>query len=210
MVTKNLLRLQMFNVLHENVLSSETIEYLKKNLSEDELGALVSMFMDNSDTWNSDLKSQRKFDDRNWLIDIAQKYNQVLMSLDVSFITQGSYVVLLDDVLLYLKFRLENSDVSTREVFDAVYEYVRILRCRCDVQEIPVLDSENKLLSKIVENSEPELNLLVMSLLCCFSFDDKNIPLVQEFLNNKKHLILYYLKIFNVVGKIILFKKKRS
>ena len=95
----------------------------------------------------------------------------------------------------YLDFRRENSDVGCKDIFDAVYAYVKILRCRCDMPDISVWDQENEMLNKIIKSSEPELNKLVMALLCTFSFDKKHILLVEDFFHKRKDLIFDYVQI---------------
>lgn len=191
MVTKNQLRIQMFNVLQGDVLSPETKAILTGKLSEEELGALVAMFAD----LYPDLKQQDKFNDCEWLLDVAKKYSQVLSSLNVNFITQGSYIEILDNILQYLNFRRENSDVGCKEIFDVVFEYVHMLRCKCDMAGLSVTAQEHEMLVQILKSREPELNVLVMSLLCYFSFDENHVPLVAEFLEKKRPLVLCYLKV---------------
>lgn len=193
MVTKNQLRIQLFNVLHGDVLSAKTIEILSEKLSEEELGALISMLLDNLDSLYQDLKSGDKFNDCDWLVDIAHKYNQVLHSLNVNFITQDLYINHLDKILAYLALRQQRSDVGCKKIFDSVYTYIRMLRCRCDLAEISVLSQEYNMLLHIVKYSDPELNVLVMSLLCAFSFDDKHIALVENFLSAKREVVSSYL-----------------
>lgn len=191
MVTSNQLRLQLFSVLHGEVFSSQTMSTLTEKLSEEELGALVVMFTDIS----QDLNIQEKRDDCDWLIDVAKKYHQLLLSLNVGSIIRGTYIEILDNVLRYLNFRRENSDVGCKEIFDAVHEYVRMLRCKCDMPELSVTEQESQMLTEIVKSSEPELNKLVMALLCRFSFEEKHIPLVEDFLKQRKDLVLNYIKI---------------
>ena len=202
MVTKNQLRIQLFNVLQNEVISEATIATLYQKLSEEELGALVAVFADNLDALYPDMDSQsNKFDNSEWLIDIAKKYCQVLASLKVNFITQGAYIEILDNVLLYLKFRRENSDVGSKDIFDSVHEYVRMLRCKYDISSLSIEAAEHDVLVQIMKTTEPELNTLLMALLCYFSFDNNYIPLVEEFLYQRKKLILSYLKIILINGK---------
>ncbi len=191
MVKSNQLRLQMFSILHGDVFSSQTMATLTEKLSEDELGALVVMFIDIS----QGLNIQEKSDDCEWLIDVAKKYHQLLLSLNINSIIHGTYVEILDNVLRYLNFRRENSDIGCKEIFDAVHEYVRMLRCQCDMPELSVTEQENRMLTAIFKSSEPELNKLVMALLCRFSFEEKHIPLVEDFLKQRKDLVLNYIKI---------------
>ncbi len=191
MVTKNQLRIQMLNVLQGGILSVQTMDAIKEELSEDELGALISMSTD----WYPDIKLQKNFDNPSWLVDVTKKYNNVLNSLDVFSVLRGSYIEVLDNVLRYLDFRRENSDVGCKDIFDAVYAYVKILRCRCDMPDISVWNQENEMLNKIIKSSEPELNKLVMALLCTFSFDEKHILLVEDFFHKRKDLIFDYVQI---------------
>lgn len=194
MVTSNQLRLQLFSVLHGEVFSSQTIFLLQEKLSEEELGALVVMFTDIS----QNLNIQDRRDDCEWLVDVAKKYYQFLLSLNVNSIVRGTYIEILDNVLRYLNFRRENSDVGCKEIFDAVHEYVRMLRCKCDMPEISVTEQERQMLTAILGSFEPELNKLVMALLCCFSFDKKHISLVENFLMQRRDLVLNYVRI---IGK---------
>ena len=126
---------------------------------------------------------------------------QVLASLKVNFITQGAYIEILDNVLLYLKFRRENSDVGSKDIFDSVHEYVRMLRCKYDISSLSIEAAEHDVLVQIMKTTEPELNTLLMALLCYFAFDNNHIPLVEEFLYQRKKLILSYLKIILINGK---------
>lgn len=191
MATKNQLRLQMFSVLHGEVFSSSTMATLMEKLSEEELGALVIMLTDIS----QGLNIVDKCDDCDWLIDVAQKYHQFLLSLNVGFVIHGIYIEILDNVLRYLNFRRENSDVGCKDIFDAVHEYVRMLRCQCDMPELSVTEQESQMLTAILKSSEPELNKLVMALLCSFSFAEKHISLVENFLEQRRDLVLNYVKI---------------
>ena len=74
MVTKNQLRIQMLNVLQGGILSVQTMDAIKEELSEDELGVLISMSTD----WFPDIKLQKNFDNPSWLVDVTKKYNNVL------------------------------------------------------------------------------------------------------------------------------------
>ncbi len=201
MVTRNQLRLTLFNALHGSLLSQNLMDELCKKLSEEELGALVAMFIDNAAVSFPDLKLQEKLGDCQWLVNIAQKYNQVLKSLRVNFITQGLYVSFLDKILAYLAFRRQISDTGCLEIFEAVHEYVRMLRCKCDMSDISVLPREHKMLEAIIKSTEPELNARVASLLCYFSFDENHTVLVNDFWCKKHKLISSYLEIANIERK---------
>ena len=203
MVTRNQLRIQLLNVLQGGILSAQTIDAIEKELSEAELGVLVSMSTD----WypDIDIKFFKNFDNPAWLVDVTKKYNNVLNSFDVYSIVRGIFIEVLDNILRYLKFRRENSDVGCKEIFDAVYEYVCMLRCQCDMPEISVKEQENEMLIKILKSSEPELNKLVMALLCRFSFDEKHISLVEDFLNQRKDLVLNYVKIVGIKKRNFIF-----
>lgn len=201
MVTSNQLRLQLFSVLHGEVFSSQTMATLTEKLSEEELGALVVMFTDIS----QELNIKEKCDDCDWLIDVAKKYHQLLLSLNVSSIIHGTYIEILDNVLRYLNFRRENSDIGCKEIFDAVHEYVHMLRCQCDMPELSVTEQEEQMLIKILKSSEPELNKLVMALLCCFAFDKGHISLVEDFFNQRKDLVLNYVKIIGTKKRNFIF-----
>lgn len=201
MVTKNQLRLELFNILQGGILSVQTMDRLKAELSESELSALVSIFIE----LYPELKLQEKSDNILWLINIAKKYSKVKAWLDVSDILKGTFIEILDSILAYLNFRRQNSDVGSKDIFNSVYEYVQILRCRCDMREVPVCEQESKMLNKILRTSEPELNKLVMALLCYFSFDEEHIPLVEVFLKKKKDLVLNYVKIMGTQKRSFIF-----
>lgn len=191
MVTKNQLRLQMLNVVYNGILSEETILNLTKKLSEEELGALVVMLTDIS----QELNIQEKHNDSDWLVDVAKKYHQLLLSLNVSFLVRSVYVEILDNGLNYLNFRKESGDISDKNVFDAVYGYVHILRCKCEMPALSISLQEYQMFNQILKCFEPELNLLVMSMLSFFSFADENFSLAEEFWKTKKAIVSNFMKL---------------
>ena len=189
---RNDLRLMLFNLMHQSVFKEHTVQRLQNELSEKEKAALLSLLNVNP----IDMLDQEKLQDFGYLQGLAKAYDVFMVRLNNQSVLLAKWIGELENIAKYLSIRMENED-ETSSVSGDILRFVRELRIFFDTPSVHFETAERKMLESIKDNKEADLNALVASLLCAFSFNEENLPLVEDFLQEKGTLIREYFKIFS-------------
>ena len=178
--------------MHQFVFEEHTMQRLQKELSKDEKVALLSLLNTNP----LDLLDQEKLQDFDYLQGLAKAYDVFMIKLNNQSALFAKWIGELENIAKYLSIRMENENETSSASGDILC-FVRELRIFFDTPSVHFETAERKMLESIKDNKEADLNALVASLLCAFSFNEENMPLVEDFLQEKGTLIKEYFKIFS-------------
>lgn len=185
----------LFNLIHLQIFDEAILERLQKELSENEQTALLALL--NTAPIDFFKKSQLKNFD--YLKDIAQKYNAHILSSNNQSAVLFPPMSDIEDIMGYLEIRIDSEEedgvIWDRHIdfaLEAISNYVYMLYGKYDVPTLKIGAYEEQMLRAVEETKKEYIVALVASLLCCFSFEEENLPLVVNFLQEKEKIIHKY------------------
>lgn len=204
-MTRNELKLEIWNRLNVCPLTEEQVAILKKELSEDELGAFVDLFCDylpgmsfiSDERHKEDL--QKLFEDLTSIKEMTGKYLENHRFSLMQQMRNCSRIDILDDCIKNLFEQqkeietLFGQDVSAYVLIGFVLDYLRILRAKADVPSTEGLNVAEALMLKALEKEEDGWILHVIASFFCFFIDDiADINAAACFFESKKMFIEQY------------------
>lgn len=204
-MTRNELKLEIWNRLNVCPLTEEQLDVLKKELSQEELGALVDLFCDYlpSMTFICDERHkedlQELFEDLSSIKEMAKKYlenqsiNLMRQMRNCSRIdTLDDYIKSLFELQKEIETHLDQNDPAYIMI-SSILDYLRILRTKADIPAINGIETVEKTMLQSLENENDNWILHVVASFFCFFVDDiVDVDAAVRFFENKKVFIEQY------------------
>lgn len=196
-MTRNELKLEIWNRLNLCRLTEQNVKALKAELSDVEIGAFVNLFNDSNcgmafvHRKNSEPEFDLLFHDIKQVKAMAAQYAQLYENKAMMHMCYITCQDELEDVIKLLQELIQDEDKSAAEiiVFEKFLNYARFLRVKIDSPETDLSFAESEILCVMETCDESWINFLVAKFLCFFSNEIVDVVAATNFFQTKKMLI---------------------
>ena len=201
-MTRNELKLEIWNRINLCRLSEKNVEALKAELSDNEIGAFVDLFSDCC-CGLAFLRTEAIEKELEWLFEYPQQIKEMAAQyakLQENKIAEHMrYVACFDEIEDIIKMlqemvedKTEQCPETERPVLEKILNYACFLRFKFDSSGTDLSLVEQEMLQTVAACDENWINFLVARFLCFFSNEIVDIAAAENFFQAKKAFIEQY------------------